>query len=85
MSSALVFLALLSPLARAAVPTIPGFTVQWSDDFSGAAGSLPDSSNWILTTGTSYPGGAPQFGTWEIETYTANPENVQTDGKGNRK
>lgn len=84
-SSALVLLALLSPLAHAAVPSIEGFTLVFSDDFTGAAGNLPDSANWIFTTGTSYPGGAPQFGTWEIETYTANPENVQTDGQGNRK
>ena len=85
MSSALALLALLSPLAHAAVPSIDGFTLEFSDDFTGAAGSLPDSANWLFTTGTSYPGGAPQFGTGEIETYTANPENVQTDGKGHRK
>ena len=85
MSLALAVLALLAPRARADVPSLPGFSLEWSDDFTGAAGSLPDSSRWILTTGTSYPGGAPQFGTWEIETYTDSPENVQTDGQGNRK
>lgn len=85
MSSALVLLALLSPLARAVVPCIDGFTVDFMDDFTGAAGSLPDSAIWLFTTGTSYPGGSPQFGTGEIQTYTDAPENVQTDGQGNRK
>jgi len=44
---------------NAAIPQFPGFTLTWSDDFVGTAKSLPDPANWIVTTGTSYPGGAP--------------------------
>ncbi|KAK7991309.1 beta-glucanase [Apiospora saccharicola] len=83
-------ISLLSLLAaastvRAAVPTVNGFTLAWSDDFDGAAGSLPKSENWIFTTGTQYPGGAANFGTGEIQTYTRDPKNVQLDGQGNVK
>ncbi|AUH43314.1 glycoside hydrolase family 16 protein [Streptomyces sp. CMB-StM0423] len=53
------------------------------DDFDGAAGSPPDAANWIVDTGTSYPGGPANWGTGEIQTYTDSPENLQKDGKGN--
>jgi hypothetical protein len=57
----------------------------WSDDFEGDAGSSPSSSNWILDTGTGYPGGPVGWGTGEIETYTKDPANVSLDGSGNLK
>ncbi|KAF2170805.1 glycoside hydrolase family 16 protein [Zasmidium cellare ATCC 36951] len=44
---------------------------QLLDDFTGTPGSLPSSSNWIIQTGTSYPGGPAQWGTGEVETYTS--------------
>ncbi|MGH9210483.1 MAG: glycoside hydrolase family 16 protein [Acidimicrobiales bacterium] len=70
--------------APAAVPpTPPGWQLVWSDDFDGAAGTLPSSSNWIFDTGTSYPGGPANWGTGEIQTYTANPANISRDGNGN--
>src|SRR5205809_5922214 len=69
--------------ANAAVPpTQPGWTLMFSDDFNGAAGSGV-SGNWRLTTGTSYPGGPAQFGTGEVETMTADRSNVALDGSGN--
>ena len=37
---------------------------------------MPDANKWLLTTGTSYPGGPANFGTGEIETMTNRPENV---------
>jgi hypothetical protein len=52
------------------------------DDFNGAAGSLPSSSQWKIVTGTSYPGGPANWGTGEIETYTSNTNNVQVNGNG---
>jgi beta-glucanase (GH16 family) len=61
----------------------PRWDVVWSDDFDGASGSAPSAQNWILSTGTSYPGGAPQWGTGEIQTYTRDSENVRLDGEGN--
>ncbi|GAA3088494.1 glycoside hydrolase family 16 protein [Streptosporangium carneum] len=60
-----------------------GWTEVFRDDFTGAAGSaLP--SGWLHDVGTCYPGcPAPQWGTGEIETMTAAPENVSLDGRGN--
>ncbi|POS79401.1 beta-glucanase [Diaporthe helianthi] len=57
------------PLAQAAVPTIEGFT-------------LTCTANWIFSTGTSYPGGAANWGTGEIQTYTSGTENLALTGNG---
>jgi beta-glucanase (GH16 family) len=59
-----------------------GFTTTWSDEFNGASGTLPDAANWIFDLGTSYPGGAAQFGTGEVETMTNDPANVAVNGDG---
>jgi len=70
--------------ANAAVPPTPsGWTLAWSDDFNGSANSLPSSANWIIDTGTSYPGGPANWGTGEIQTYTNSTSNVSLDGSGN--
>ncbi|WBB92537.1 carbohydrate-binding protein [Verrucosispora sp. WMMC514] len=77
-------LAGLGTTADAAVPPPPsGWSLVWSDDFTGASGTLPSSGNWIIDTGTSYPGGPPQWGTGEIQTYTNSTANVSHDGAGN--
>jgi hypothetical protein len=60
-----------------------GWETVWRTDFDGNEGDLPSRDEWIFDTGTSYPGGAPQWGTGEIQTYTAEPENVGLDGEGN--
>ncbi|OEV03108.1 glycoside hydrolase family 16 protein [Streptomyces oceani] len=57
----------------------------WRADFDGAAGSPPAERNWIIDTGTSYPGGPPNWGTGEVQTYTDKPENLQLDGQGRLK
>jgi beta-glucanase (GH16 family) len=68
---------------RADVPAAPsGFTTVWSDDFTGAAGTGVDTANWLYDTGTSYPGGAADWGTGEIETMTSSTTNVALDGAG---
>ena len=73
-------------LASADEPATPdGWTKVWSDDFTGAQGTLPSSDNWIIDTGTSYPGGAANWGTGEIQTYTSDTANLQQDGDGNLK
>lgn len=54
----------------------------WSDEFEGAAGSAVDASRWRHDLGTSYPGGAANWGTGEIETMTNDPANVSLDGGG---
>lgn len=58
----------LLPFTRAAVPAIEGFEITWSDDFVGTANSLPNTADWTAVPGTSYPGGAANWGTNEIET-----------------
>jgi beta-glucanase (GH16 family) len=54
----------------------------WSDDFDGAAGSGLSRTDWLYATGTGYPGGAPAWGTGQIETVTDRTENVRLDGDG---
>jgi hypothetical protein len=64
--------------AEAAVPPAPaGFTLTWSDDFNGAAGTGVNTGTWMYDTG---PGS--NFGTGEIETMTNSTANVFQDGAG---
>jgi beta-glucanase (GH16 family) len=64
--------------AEAAVPPAPsGFTLTWSDDFNGTAGTGVNTTNWKYDTG---PGST--FGTGEIETMTNSTANVFLDGNG---
>lgn len=79
---ATTLLAASLPLIQAGPSFVPGFSITWSDDFTGSAGSLPSASNWIIDTGTSYPGGPAQWGTGEVQTYTNNPQNVKLTGNG---
>lgn len=70
--------------AGASVPSTPsGWSLVWSDDFNGSANTLPSSANWIIDTGTSYPGGPANWGTGERQTYTNSTSNVSVDGTGN--
>jgi len=69
--------------ASAAVPAPPaGFSTVWSEDFSGPAGAGLDTGTWLHDVGTSYPGGAANWGTGEVETMTSSTANVATDGAG---
>ena len=62
--------------ANAAIPAPPaGFTLTWSDDFSGPANTGLDTGTWKYDTGTG-------FGTGEIETMTTSTSNVYQDGAG---
>ncbi|GAB3887550.1 glycoside hydrolase family 16 protein [Microbispora bryophytorum] len=70
--------------ADASVPGTPsGWSLVWSDDFNGTAGTLPSSTNWIIDTGHAYPGGPGNWGTGEIQNYTSNTANLSLDGSGN--
>jgi beta-glucanase (GH16 family) len=70
--------------AQAALPATPaGWTLDWSDDFNGAAGTGVDTSKWLYDIGTSYPGGAANWGTGEVATMTSSTANVFQDGQGN--
>ncbi|MFE9310905.1 glycoside hydrolase family 16 protein [Streptomyces sp. NPDC088353] len=70
--------------ANASAPTPPsGWTQVFLDEFDGPAGTGVNTSNWQYDTGTSYPGGAANWGTGEVETMTSSTSNVALDGSGN--
>ncbi|MET7943455.1 glycoside hydrolase family 16 protein [Streptomyces sp. NPDC005302] len=70
--------------ANASAPTPPsGWSQVFLDDFNGAAGTGINTANWQYDTGTSYPGGAANWGTGEVETMTSSTNNVALDGSGN--
>jgi hypothetical protein len=54
-----------------------GFSLTWSDDFTGAANTGLNTGTWKYDTG---PGSS--FGTGEIETMTNSTANVYQDGQG---
>jgi beta-glucanase (GH16 family) len=68
-------MAVAAPAAVGAPPA--GFTLTWSDDFTGAAGTGVNTGTWKYDTG---PGST--FGTGEIETMTSSTSNVFQDGSG---
>ena len=65
-----------TPVPAAVPAPPPGFTLTWSDDFDGAAGTGLPGNNWRYDTGTG-------FGTGEIEEMTTSTANVFHDGQGN--
>jgi hypothetical protein len=70
--------------ANASAPTPgSGWTQVFLDDFNGTAGTGVNTGNWQYDTGTSYPGGAANWGTGEVETMTSSTSNVALDGSGN--
>ena len=64
---------LTAPAAQPAQAAIGGLT--WSDEFTGAAGTAPNSSKWVLETG----GGG--WGNNELQYYTNN-NNASMNGNG---
>ncbi|MEU1164219.1 glycoside hydrolase family 16 protein [Streptomyces sp. NPDC005921] len=72
--------------ASASAPSVPsGWSQVFLDDFNGTAGTGVNTSDWQYDTGTSYPGGAANWGTGEVETMTSSTTNVALDGSGNLK
>jgi hypothetical protein len=75
-----------SPSASASPSPSPSqsgnWTTVWNEDFTGAANTSPAAANWLLRTGTQYPGGAANWGTGEVETASASTANVYLDGGG---
>jgi beta-glucanase (GH16 family) len=77
-------LAVIPGNANAAVPPTPaGYTLRFADDFNGAAGSSPNTTNWQFSTGHGYPGGATNWGTGEVENMTSSRTNSSLTGNGN--
>jgi len=66
----------LSALTAAAQTT---WTLAWSDEFNGAAGSAVDGTKWVLETGN----GSNGWGNHERQYYTNTTKNVSMDGAGN--
>ncbi|GAA1416071.1 discoidin domain-containing protein [Catellatospora coxensis] len=58
------------------------WTTVWEENFDGAAGTSPSAANWLMRTGTQYPGGAANWGTGEIETASNSTANVYLTGDG---
>jgi beta-glucanase (GH16 family) len=70
--------------AAAATATGPTWVIAWQDQFTGARGTLPGATNWVIDLGHGYGAGAAvNWGTGEVETATAKPDNVSLDGSGN--
>lgn len=55
------------------------YTLTWSDEFDGEAGTQPNIDMWTYDIGTGDNG----WGNSESQSYTNNPENVSMDGEGN--
>ena len=58
------------------------WTLTWSDEFEGAAGSLPDPATWGYDLGDGSAIGLAGWGNNELEWYTDDPQNVALDGDG---
>lgn len=76
-----LLLLLLAGCEREAVQTLPerSWTLTWSDEFDGTAGSAPKAANWAFDIGTGTNG----WGNSELQYYTNRPSNVSLDGNGN--
>lgn len=76
----LLALAVLAVLVGASAPPAALASTRpvllWHDEFNGPAGALPNPANWTYDLGN---GG---WGNHELENYTDDPANVQTDGQG---
>lgn len=68
----------LNSCKKDAVQKLPqrSWELTWSDEFTGAAGSLPSSTKWTFDLG------AGGWGNSELQTYTSNTSNIQLDGNG---
>ena len=67
---------------HAGIPAAPGWQQVFGDDFDGRAGQPPDRATWRFGLGHGYPGGPPDWGTHEVQRYTAEPANIGLDGRG---
>jgi beta-glucanase (GH16 family) len=54
--------------------SLPGWSLQWSDEFSQSEGSLPDATKW------GYDIGGSGWGNNELQYYTNRPENARISG-----
>jgi beta-glucanase (GH16 family) len=82
-AAAIAALVVATPDQAGAVPAPPsGYSLVFGDDFNGTAGTRLNEANWRYDIGTSYPGGAANWGTGEVERMTSDSANVSMDGAG---
>jgi beta-glucanase (GH16 family) len=67
-----------APATPAPAPS-SAWTLVWSDEFDGAAGTVPNVANWNYDLGNKEADG---WGNHEFQYYTASPRNAQMDGAG---
>src|SRR3954471_12342314 len=63
-------------------PVAKTWTLAWSDEFDGAAGSPVDAAKWGHDLGDGCSSGICGWGNSEKEYYTNAPENVSLDVQG---
>jgi beta-glucanase (GH16 family) len=63
-------------------PGPAGWTLVWSDEFDGLAGSSPAAGKWTHEIGNGFDQANNGWGNGELEYYTAAPENSAEDGTG---
>jgi len=63
-------------------PGPSGWRLLWKDEFSGPAGRPPDPEHWTHEIGDGTAQGIPGWGNNELEYYTSDLANAQTDGRG---
>ncbi|MDJ0959802.1 MAG: carbohydrate binding domain-containing protein [Acidimicrobiia bacterium] len=68
---------------RAPDPGPDGWTLAWADEFNESAGTPPNPANWVYEIGDTTPDGKNGWGNEELQYYTDDPANAQTDGNGN--
>lgn len=73
------FLALTMLSSPALAATAPAWTLVWSDEFSGMAGTQPSGRDWNYDVGNEEQLG---WGNKELQFYTRSPANVRLDGAG---
>ena len=73
--------AAVSPIVTPPIPTT--WTLAWSDEFDGAAGSRVDATKWGHDLGDGCSSGNCGWGNNEKEYYTDATDNVSLDGQGN--
>ena len=68
---------------RAPDPGPSGWNLAWADEFDDPAGTPPNPDNWAYEIGDTTPDGKNGWGNEELQYYTDDPANAQTDGNGN--
>ncbi|MBX2996970.1 MAG: family 16 glycosylhydrolase [Caldilineaceae bacterium] len=59
------------------------WTLRWSDEFTGTAGTRPNPNKWKHEKGDGALNGIPGWGNSEFQYYTDDPANASLDGSGN--